>query len=101
MVVEGPADRQLDQRGFGAVADGIAELDRVAAARLRRDVVAGHQAAVVFEAVLFQQVEGVTAEVTGGRALAAGFPARPYRKRSGQGKRAYVRVNPVGRRSIK
>ena len=62
-VVERPGDRHFDQRGLLAEMERLAQFGDVAAPRAIGQVVGAHQARVVLEAVLEQQVDGVLAQV--------------------------------------
>ena len=60
-VVGGPVDGHLDELGLFAEAGGLLQLDHVAAPRVIRRVVVAHQAAVVDEAVLEEQLDRMRA----------------------------------------
>ena len=68
-VVGRPVNRHLDQRAAGAELRGTLELDHVALPRVIRCVVVAHHAAVVHEAVLEHELDGVRAEVPRRRAI--------------------------------
>ena len=70
-VVERPADRHLDQSGLSPAHEGRQKLRDVALAGVVAVVIVAHQRAVVFDAVLQQELDRMGREVPGGRAVAA------------------------------
>ena len=73
IVVQGPADRHLDQRGVRPEHHRLVELHQIAATRSVGQVVMAHHAALVDEAVREQQLDRVRAQVPGRGAI----PSRP------------------------
>ena len=77
-VVERPTDRHFDERGRLTKMERLAKLGDVAAPRAIGKVVGAHQARVVGEAVLQQQIDRVLAQVPGRRTVAARLaPGQP------------------------
>ena len=90
-VVERPGDRQLDEIDMAPEDIGRVVGELVARARVVGRVVIAHQAGIVGEAVVDQDVDGALAEVPGGRAVAPG----PHAARLLERLEAAVEVGPL------